>query len=166
MNDSSDVNADPRMDEDAMPWYFIYPFFLLHMGGFGGIGFAMAYANKELLLQLLIGGLAILCYVLVYIATFGVDRVRWMFINAALGIFGVYAQIGWILNRFGLDAADYTPLQHAIPFMYYVMYTFLLHQMIIDMTGSRSRPMRQRIVNGLYVGGSVAIYGSIWMAQQ
>lgn len=153
---------------DFVPWYFVYPFFLVHMGAFGFSGFAMAYMEDGPGLAFLYmhGGFACLTYVIFYFAIFGVDRVKWMFINAALGLFGVYAQIGWILGWFGKDAADYSIAEHAIPFFYYVLYTFLLHQMILDLTSSRNNPLRKKVVNGLYVSGSMMAYGSIWLAQR
>ncbi len=152
---------------DFVPWYYVYPFFLVHMGAFGFSGFAMAYMDDgpNLLFLFLHGGFACLIYVLFYFGIFGVDRVKWMFTNAALGLFGIYAQIGWILERFGKEVSDYSAIRHVIPFFYYVLYTFLLHQMILDITGSRNKPVRRKLVNGLYVGGSMMAYGSIWMAQ-
>ena len=137
------------------------------MGMFGLSGFAMAYMNggPDITFLYMHGGFACLVYVIFYFAIFGVDRVKWMFINAALGLFGIYAQIGWILAVFDKNVADYSVARHAIPFFYYVLYTFLLHQMILDLTGSRNNPVRRRLVNGLYVGGSMMTYVSIWLYQ-
>ena len=161
------INGRKYRKGDQVPWYFVYPFFIVHMGMFGLSGFFMAYADDGpgLLFLYLHGGFACLVYVLFYSVIFGVDRVRWMFINAVLGLFGIYAQINILLSWFGKQASDYSVAVHAIPFFYYVLYTFLLHQMLLDITKSRSNPTRRRIVDGLYVGGSVLTYGTIWLSQ-
>ncbi|MEM7054925.1 MAG: hypothetical protein AAF446_10315 [Pseudomonadota bacterium] len=152
---------------DFVPWYYVYPFFIVHMGAFGLSGFAMAYMNDgpDITFLYMHGGFACLIYVVFYVTIFGVDRVKWMFINAALGLFGIYAQLGWILAWFGKDAADFSIARHAIPFFYYVLYTFLLHQFLLDITGARNTEIRRKLVNGLYVGGSVLTYGTIWLSQ-
>lgn len=45
-----------------VPWYMIYPGFLAHMLGFGGVGFFIAYGGIELAVPLLyfFGGMAII----------------------------------------------------------------------------------------------------------
>lgn len=160
------INGKKYSKGDTVPWYAIYPFFLLHMGGFGASGFFMAYTNDGpgLFFLYLHGGFACLIYLLFYVSIFGVDRVRWMFINAVLGLFGIYAQIDWILSAFGKSAADFSAVLHFIPFLYYVLYTFLLHQMVLDLFKTRSNPSRRRIVDLLYILFSIVIYGTIWLA--
>ena len=78
------------------------------------------------------GGIALTVYLVFYLAIFGLDHVRWMLLNAALGVIGIYAQIGWILERFGKRIDDYPWQVHVIPFLYYVFYTFLLRQFLLD----------------------------------
>ena len=162
------INGKKFDKGDFIPWYKVYPFFLLHMGMFGGSGFLMAYMGDgpPLAFLYLHGGFACLVYLIFYVTIFGVDRVRWMFINAALGLFGIYAQIDWILSLFGKQASDYSAWVHFIPFFYYVLYTFLLHQMIIDVFHARNDPSRRRVIDALYIGGSVLVYGAIWLAQR
>jgi len=46
---------------------------------------------------------------------------------AALGLFGIYAQIGWILELFGKDIGDYPWYRHITPFLYYVLVSLLLY---------------------------------------
>jgi len=149
---------------DDLPAKFVYPFFLLHMGLFGLSGFLMAYASNGPGLGFLYahGGLAILVYLLFYLTIFGLDEVRWMFINAALGLFGIYAQIGWILSWFGKSADHYAASRHAVPFLYYVLYTFLLYQMVLDLAHARDDPVRRRRVETVYVLTSLAVYGLIF----
>ena len=74
----------------SFPWYKVYPFFLVHMLAFGLSGFLMAYASDGPGLGFLYlhGGFAIFVYTVFYLVIFGVDEVKWMFINSALGLFG------------------------------------------------------------------------------
>lgn len=143
------------------PGLIIYAFFGMHMAMFGFSGFAMAYGSDrpDLLFLYLHGGLAITVYLVFYHVIFGRDQVRWMLINAALGILGIYAQVGWILERFGRRIGDYPWQVHVVPFLYYVLYTFLLRQLLIDLTRSRDRPARRATVDAIYVVLSLLVYG-------
>lgn len=161
------INGKQYRKGDFIPWYTVYPFFLLHMGAFGFSGFFMAYAEDgpPLFFLYLHGGFACLIYVIFYVTIFGVDQVRWMFINAFLGLFGIYAQIDWILSWFGKRASDYSWAVHFIPFFYYVLYTFLLHQMVLDIFKARSDPQRRRRVDLAYIVISLVVYGLIWLGR-
>ena len=162
------INGKKYRKGDHIPWYSVYPFFLLHMGLFGGSGFFMAYTGDgpPLAFLYLHGGLACLIYLMFYVTIFGVDRVRWMFINAALGLFGIYAQIDWILSLLDKQASEYSAAVHFIPFFYYVLYTFLLHQLLIDIFKGRSNNNRRQIIDALYIILSIVIYSAIWMGQR
>jgi len=143
----------------------VYPFFLVHMLAFGLSGFFMAYSSKHPDIGFLYmhGGLAITVYVVFYLAIFGVDRVKWMFINAALGLMGIYAQIDGILWLFDKHADDFPWFVHVIPFLYYILYTFLLYQFVLEITGAHKHARRKRMVESLYVAGSVLIYGGLYL---
>lgn len=147
---------------------FIYPFFAIHMLAFGASGFFLAYSqdHADLAFLYLHGGIAIVVYIAFYLTIFGREQVQWMLINAALGIFGIYAQVGWILARFGRRIDDYPWYVHVVPFLYYVLYTFLLRQFLIDATRSRDNPRRRSIVDTAYVLVSVFVYGlMLWRTQ-
>lgn len=150
---------------DELPAKAIYPFFLLHMGMFGASGFFMAYTRNgpDLTFIYLHGGIAIVVYVIFYLSIFGVDAVKWMFINAGLGLFGIYAQIDWVLSWFGKQAGDFPVSRHVVPFIYYVLYTFLLYQLVLDLARARNDPERRRRVEALYVVISILFYGFIWL---
>jgi len=162
------VNGKVYPKGAILPWYKIYPFFLVHMLAFGLSGFFMAYSNDGpgLVFLYMHGGFAILIYTVFYLTIFGVDEVKWMFINAGLGLLGIYAQIDLILSYFGKRAGDYSPLVHLIPFLYYVLYTFLLYQMILDITGALENSRRKKIVEGSYIAASLLIYGTLYLAQK
>lgn len=144
---------------------FIYPFFGIHMLMFGLSGFFMAYSSSrpDLLFLYMHGGIAIVVYLAFYLAIFGRDEVKWMLINAALGVLGIYSQVGWLLARFGKRIDDYPWYVHVTPFLYYMLYTFLLRQFLIDATRSRDNPARRALVNNAYVAVSLLVYlGTLW----
>ena len=143
-----------------VPWYKVYPFFLVHMLVFGGSGFMMAYGKSHppVLFLFLHGGLAISIYVVFYLTIFGRDEVKWMFINAGLGLLGIYSQIGWFLSLFGKRIGDFPYYVDVIPFLYFVLYTFLIRHAVLDITRSRENPRRRAIVGYCYIAASVAFY--------
>lgn len=159
------INGKVYKKGSEFAWYMIYPFFLIHMLAFGLSGFFMAYSSHgpDLGFLYLHGGFAIFVYTIFYLAFFGVDEVKWMFINSALGLFGIYAQIDLILALFGKQADDFPPSVHVIPFLYYVLYTFLLYQMILDLSGARDDPGRKRMVEWIYIVASLLIYGFLYI---
>lgn len=156
------INGKAVKDATTMKW-FIYPFFGIHMLMFGLSGFLMAYASStpSVIFMYLHGGIAILVYLAFYLSIFGLDEIRWMLINAALGVLGIYSQIGWILARFGKHIDDFPWYVHVTPFLYYVLYTFLLRQLLLDVTRSRDNPTRRALVNNAYVTLSLLAYA--WM---
>ena len=162
LHDKITINDKEYPAGAEIPWYTIYPFFLVHMLAFGASGFFMAYGADDvpLLFLYMHGGFAIFVYLIFYLAIFGPDRVKWMFIDAALGIFGIIAQLSWLLGwLFDRDIGDYSVARHVVPFGYYILYTFLLHQAVLDFTGSRDDAKRRAGVNFGYVGFSLAFYG-------
>ena len=142
-----------------IPWYTIYPLFLIHMLAFGAAGFYLAYVVDPRLRSFLYmhGGIAILTYLGAYLAIFGLDKVKWMFINAGLGALGIYSQIGWLLSLMGKKVSDYTFNVHVIPFIYYVLYTFLLRQAVLDLTNSREDPVKQKRAETFFIAFSLVV---------
>lgn len=144
------------------PW-LIYPFFFIHMLIFGISGFAMAYFDDAMAFFLYIhGGIAITAYIAFYSTIFGWDEIKWMLINAALGVFGLYSEIGFLLSFAGKTISSYPLYIHVVPFMYYVLYTFLLRQLVLDVTHSRDDERKAKMVNYLYLAISLLIYGAIY----
>ena len=160
LHDDLEINGRLYAKGTDVPWFAIYPFFLIHMLGFGASGFLMAYGSHRPSVPYLYaqGGLAIMIYIMFYLIIFGMDAVRWMFINAALGLLGIYTQIDWLLSYFGRRASDFPVYVHVIPFLYFVLYTFLLRHAITDLTGSRDNPVRETAVGRSYVMVSVLVY--------
>ena len=52
---------------------------------------------------------------------------------------------------------------HVIPFLYYILYTFLLRQAFIDFFHAREDPERRKAVNRIYVFFSVLLYAAIYL---
>jgi hypothetical protein len=154
------INNQTYAKGTEIPWYKVYPFFLLHMLIFGGSGFLMAYATSRppVLFLYLHGGFAITVYTVFYLTIFGRDEVKWMFINACLGLLGIYSQMGWLLSFFGKKIGDYPFYVHVIPFLYFVLYTFLLRHAVMDITQSREDPERKKRIENCYIAISVAVY--------
>jgi hypothetical protein len=140
------------------PWK-VYPFFLVHMGIFGYLGFYWAYF-KEAPPGLLYmhGGFAAFVYLVFYKAIFGIDEVKWILINALLGVFGLYSEIGILLSWSGKNIDSFPLHVHVIPFMYYVLYTFLLRQVIIEVTNSGTDKTKREKVSYVYLVVSLALY--------
>jgi len=145
---------------DIIAWYQVYPFFLIHMLIFGGSGFLMAYSHSGPSASFLFlhGGFSIAIYTVFYLTIFGRDEVKWMFINAGLGLLGICSQIDWMLSFFGKHIGDYPIYRHVIPFLYFILYTFLLRNAVLDITKSREDENRRKVVENAYIVVSVAVY--------
>jgi len=162
LNSDLTINGKLHRAGDEISWTAVYPFFLFHMALFGGSGFFMAYHENSAPLGFLYmhGGFAIAVYLVFYLAIFGKEEVKWMAINAALGVFGIYSQIDWLLSIFGKTAGSYPWYVHVIPFLYYVLYTFLLWQAVLDVTGARADESKRKVVERSYVGISLGVYAA------
>lgn len=148
------------MDNDQEPGKVPYGFFLIHMAIFGFSGFWMAYfASEEVDLAFLYmhGGIAIFVYLLFYIQHFGIDEVKWLLINSALGLYGICFEVDWFLSQFGRSIYDVPFYRQVTPFLYYILYTFLLRQAVLDILGARDNPDRKRTVEYCYIVISVII---------
>ena len=159
LNGKISINGRTYAKGEEVPWHKIYPLFLFHMLMFGGAGFLIAYAPKQpdILFLYMHGGFAILLYTVFYLVIFGLDDVKWMFINAGLGLLGIYTQIGWILSLFGRKVGDYPLKVHVIPFLYYVLYTFLLRHALLDFTRAREDEEKKKKVEYSYIAASALI---------
>lgn len=104
------------------------------------------------------GGFAILIYLLFYKTIFGIDEVKWMFINALLGILGLYSEIGTLLSWAGKDINSFPLHIHIIPFLYYILYTFLFRQIFIEVTNSREDRDKKERVSYVYLIVSTLVY--------
>lgn len=149
------------MDDSKTQEKVPYVFFLIHMAAFGFSGFWMVYfANEEVELTFLYmhGGIAIIVYLLFYIEHFGVDEVKWLLINSALGLYGICFEVDWFLSQFGRSIYDVPFYRQVTPFFYYILYTFLLRQATLDLLGARDNPERKRTVEQCYIVISLIIY--------
>jgi len=148
----------------TVPWFKVYPFFMIHMLGFGASGFILCYADNiaPASFVLMHGGIAIFVYLMFYLSIFGRDEVKWMLINGALGLFGIWSQIDWILSKFGKDISTYPLWTHITPFTYYILYTFLLRQAFLDIFRARQIESRRKMVDAIYVVFSLVFYAWLY----
>jgi len=143
--------------------WFVYPLLSLHLAAFGYGAFMMAYSSNPapILVQYLAAAFAIHLYIKFYIQYFGLDEVKWMIINACLGILGIYGEIGWLLSKFGKEISDYPVYFHLAPFTYFILFTFLFRQLVLDITFSRQNEKRKQIVERVYVCTLLIIYAVV-----
>ncbi|HUI92957.1 MAG TPA: hypothetical protein VLX68_11980 [Chitinivibrionales bacterium] len=162
------INGKTYPAGSTIPWYMLYPFFMVHMLIFGLSGFFMAYGSKNTPVLFLYahGGLAITVYVVFYLVMFGLDEVKWMFINAGLGILGIYSQIGWVLSLFGKKVGNYPFYVHVIPFLYFVLYTFLIRHAFLDIFQAREDGAKKKIVEYAYIILSLGLYVGSYFLQR
>lgn len=158
LHGSMTVNGRAYRSGDEISSAVVYPFFLIHMAAFGLAGFFLAYGGGPVAMVYMHGGIAILVYVIFYLAIFGRDEVEWMFINAGLGIFGIVSQLDWILSLFGKHVGDFPWYVHVVPTLYFILYTFLIRHALLDLLGGREDETRRRNIEYGYVGGSVMLY--------
>jgi phosphotransferase system glucose/maltose/N-acetylglucosamine-specific IIC component len=158
LHGSMTVNGRAYSAGDEIPGLFVYPFFLIHMLAFGLSGFVLAYSGAPVEFVFMHGGIAILVYTIFYLAIFGRDEVKWMFINAGLGLFGIVSQIDWILSLFGKHVGDFPWYVHVVPFLYFVLYTFLIRHALLDLLGARDDDVKRRRVEYGYIGASLLLY--------
>jgi hypothetical protein len=135
---------------------------------FGGSGFFLAYSDPEppVFFLYVHGGFAILIYTIFYLSIFGRDEVKWMFINSGLGLLAIYSQIGWLLSFFGKKIGDYPSYVHVIPFLYFVLYTFLIRHAVLDLMKAREDDIKKKKVEFGYVATSVAVYAISYFLEE
>lgn len=158
------INGKRYKAGEKVPALSIFPFFLIHMLAFGGSGFFMAYfSDVDILFLYMHGGLAIMVYLIFYVAIFGLDAVKWMFINAVIGVFGIYSELRFVLKHFDKNIADFPWFVHLVPFTYYVLYTFLLYQAVLSISGADDNSQRKKNVEMAYIVISLFIYLLIFL---
>ena len=87
---------------------------------FGSVSFFMTYfSNSESNIsaaQFSITPIAV--YLFFYLMIFGLEKVTWMFINSALGVFGIYCELKWVLTHSGKNITEFAWSDHVIPSTY------------------------------------------------
>jgi len=148
-----------------VPWYYVYPFFLVHMLMFGTFGFMSVYAAKEPNLWFIYGwnGFALFVYTMLYNHLFGLDEVKWMLINALLGIVGIYTQLGWFLSLFGKQISDYPFHLQVAPFLYFIFYTFLIRHAVLDLFKAHSNTSKRKKTEYGYIAMSLAVSAGAYL---
>ena len=149
-------------------WSDVYGVFVIHIFMFGTGAFIMAYSNKPAAVPALyaFGIFSIGMYLYNYINIFGLDEIKWMVINAALGGLSVYCQMDLLLSLFGRSVYNYPFYINAVPASYFVIYTFLLRQVALDLTESRDDKVMRRRVEFMFTIISVSVSAvSFWLSR-
>lgn len=163
LHDYLTINGKTYRKGESVPWFKIYPFFLIHIAIFGWPVFAGAYLAKTFVIESvvfyhLLGSFAALIYVVFYEAMFGRDAVKWMFIDGILSSIGIYTVIGAWLALIDRNIHEYPLYRHVLPFVFYILYTFLIRQAFLDATKAREGKSRRRVMEFIYVGISITVY--------
>lgn len=145
---------------DDVPWLKIYPIFLLQMLFFGGGSLWVAYGLETPHTDTLygFGAITIFIYMVLYLIVFGIDEIKWLFINSFLGFAGIYIQLEWIVSLFNKNINDYPLNIHVVPFIYYILYTFLIRQLVLDLTNARYNLTKKKYIEISYILISLAVY--------
>ena len=168
LNDSKSQNRKPTGKlmpinrskiSGASPVLF-YLFFLVHMAIFGIGCLYMSYSDggKSSINALLFSIFPLYVYIKFYLVLFGLDDIRWLFINSALGFFGIFAQLDFILYLFDATVDDYPGYVHIAPFIYFILYTFLIRHALLDLIASRFDKNKQRLIENTYIATSIIFY--------
>lgn len=160
MLQEEDLNEPPHSPPiTGGSWLFIYSFFLVHMLAFGSAGFFLAYGpDPDFGFNVIFSGFAICVYMVFYLVMFGLDEIKWLIINSALGVLGVISQLDWILERFGKSISDFPARIHVIPFIYYVLYTFLLRRAVLHIFKAQVGTRAALFIDIGYVVISLIVY--------
>jgi len=134
------------------------------MGIFGGSSFALAYFSEvNLTVVYLHGGFSACVFFLSYNSIFGIDEVKWMLIDAFLGVFGLYSEI---LSWAGREISSFPVQVHVVPFMHYVLYTSWLRQVVIEVANCRPDKDRGEKVSCVYLALSLGFYSFIFLVSK
>ena len=149
-------------------WSDVYGIFVIHIF-VNGIGiFVMAYNDEPgaVIPLYLFGLFTIPMYLHYYVKIFGFDEIKWMMINGALGGLSVYCQLDLFLSLFGLSVYNYPLFVNVLPASYFVIYTFLLRQAVLDLTEARDDKVKRRRVEFMFVIISVLVSAvSFWLSR-
>lgn len=145
----------------------VYPTIFLQIFLFGAFCFGFAYAGKwpNMGGLVIIGGFGIMFFALFYSALFSLAEIGWMFLNGAIGVLGILSQIDVVLSWFGKSAGDFGFDAHLFPVIYWIMASFVLWQLVLDITRSREDPVRRWWANLAFSLSSLALYAALWLAK-
>lgn len=150
---------------DELPWVKVYGSFIIYVLVIAPVIFNETYVQRDINLGyfLLLGGFLPLIYLLFYRSVFGIEEVRWIFINSILGIFGTFAELNWLLKYlYEKQISDFPFYYHIVPIIHYILLTYVLRQAVIDTFRARDNEKRRIYVNILYVIFSILIYFSLY----
>ena len=145
---------------DDVPWYYIYPalYLLIVFFGVGSIWLAYGEVLKSEEGLLFFRVLLLSIFAVSYYIIFGIDEFKWIFINIFLGTVGILGEYEVIGYFFGLDISEYSLSINIFPFLFYVLFIFLLRQTFIDIAGARENPKRKKYVEIGFILVFICVY--------
>jgi hypothetical protein len=132
---------------------FFYIFFLFHSWIFAISWFMIFYTGQMPLFGFLHWWIAIFVYLSLYSAVFWKEEIRNMLIGALIWALQIYSWLELIWSSLINETWYYKtfasmPLYyHIVPGLYFIMYTFLLKNAMIDLIWARNNPERSNIAN-------------------
>ncbi len=153
------MNNPIKWQGKKLPIWVFFPFIVIHITLFGLLSFVMAYyLDVPTLFLLVFGFIGIITYLAFYSSMYGVDQFRWIFINTALGIFGLSVELNLLLSLSEDDLAGFPWYRDIIPFTLYVLYTFWLRQCVLAAFGAKDDPEKEERVSYLYAATFLLVY--------
>ncbi len=167
------MQANPPPDDKIMKgnnikWSF-YFFFAIHMLGFGGITVSITYFPEEWTPTptygntLIFGGFALFIYSVFYVVTFKLEDLMSYVRDSLLGLYGVLSTISLLLSFFERSFWDYPLYYHILPTVYYIMYTFLFYQALLDIMRARDNEQKRKHATKVFTYGSLIIYTILFL---
>jgi len=130
------------------------------MAIFGGSGFIRTYGDNRPDLTFIYrhGGIAITVYVFFYFAIFGRDEVKRMFLKALFGLLRIGVQVGWLAVESFRPRQQHLPTKCVChPFLFFVLYTFLMRRAVLDLINSLDDPARRKTMKKRYNSVTLAV---------
>lgn len=154
-------------EKKKIPWFpkaFIYPFFLVHMAAFWYSWFSISYSEpgRLFLFGFIHWWFAIFVYMIFYLAIFWLDKIKDMLIWALIGIMWTIARLEKIIPYRWHEIWDYYRAAHIIPGLYFVMYTFLIKQALIDIISIFHKKHAKKIAEIIYIWIGISVLGVIF----
>ncbi|EKE29455.1 MAG: hypothetical protein ACD_2C00172G0003 [uncultured bacterium (gcode 4)] len=141
-----------------------YPILVPHVLIFGFTWFMLFYSHQRPAMGFLIWLITTISYLIVYVQLFGKEQIRDMLIGGLIWVIQVY---GW-LEILAAKAIDWTkefktfdsmPMYyHLIPATYFIMWTFLVKNVIIDLIWARNNPEKMNLTYKLFYAISLLIF--------
>ena len=80
-----------------------------------------------------------------------------MFLNALFGLLRKGVQVGWLLSLFDRDSSTCPLSVYVTPFLFFLLYSFLMRRAVLDLINSLDDPARRKTMKKRYIGVTLAV---------